>query len=732
MAMKPLAGKNAARPTGWSGWLLLVMAGVLSASALLVSSFESRRAATFVGINDSLSTLLSTLKDAETGQRGFLLTREERYLEPYHLALARLSDDFAQAESALGGTAALGRLRNAIAAKLAELDETIAKTKAGEIDAALGLVRSELGKRVMDSIRTEIADLSATAIAGGAISRSRSQLFLGASAVCGLALLALGLANVVRLVRANEELAINDAHLQLLIDGVRDHAIYMLDADGRILTWSTGAELLKGFSAEDVIGKHYETLFSPEDRRASLPAKLLERARTEAAVDSEGLRIRKDGSSFPAHIHLTALFDNAGHLRGYCKIARDMSIERDAETRRQVTQEAQLRMAHSQKMEALGQLAGGIAHDFNNILQAAHGASRLLLREPDDPTRVRRMATIVQDLTERGSSITNRLLAFSRRSTLNKDRINPNLLLGSMRKLLMHTLGTGIRVVIDSPSNLPAVEVDKGQLETVLINLATNARDAMDGVGQLTLGAGVCEVKDLSASGLPECLTRGGYLRLSVTDTGVGMLPGVLARATEPFFTTKPMGQGTGLGLAMARGFSEQSGGGLQIQSTPGGGTTVTIWLPLSVGEIEYDGLTGASKQVALRNARILLVDDDTTVRELVAEELEIEGYSVLSIPSGPAALDLLDAGVAVDLIVSDYSMPDMDGVAFLHEARARRQALPAILMTGLAGKLADQVADGPLTMDWPIVSKPINVQRLAARIDDLLEEGAGCSTRGS
>ena len=250
----------------------------------------------------------------------------------------------------------------------------------------------------------------------------------------------------------------------------------------------------------------------------------------------------------------------------------------------------QAQLAHAQRMEALGQLAGGIAHDFNNVMQAVLGAATLIERRAGEPERVGGLSRMIVDAAGRGAAITRRLLAFARQSDLWSEPIEPQSLLSGMQEILAHTIGSGIVVRVEVAADLPRLFADKGQLETVLVNLATNARDAMPGGGTLVLSAREEAVGDDGGPGALIALEAGRYVCLAVSDTGSGMAPEVLARASEPFFTTKPIGQGTGLGLAMARGFSEQSGGGLQIESVLGRGTTVTLWFPArSAGDLVGD-----------------------------------------------------------------------------------------------------------------------------------------------
>jgi PAS domain S-box-containing protein len=400
---------------------------------------------------------------------------------------------------------------------------------------------------------------------------------------------------------------------------------------------------------------------------------------------------------------------------------------------RDVTEQRQMltRLAQAQRIEALGQLAGGIAHDFNNVLQAVQGGASLIEKRPNDPNGVKRVARMVFEAAERGSAITRRLLAFGRRADLRTEAVDAATLLTDMREIFMHTLGAGVGVRVEARPGLPPLLADKGQLETVLINLAANGRDAMTGNGMLTLAAGLDVLRQDRVLTLAGTLKAGQYIRLSVSDTGTGITPEVLARVTEPFFTTKAQGKGTGLGLAMARGFAEQSGGGLGIDSEPGRGTTVSVWLPVAVGAVvsERTAPEPATPAWAGPRAAVLLVDDEPIVRELTAEGLEGAGYSVVLADSGPAALDLLDRGQDVDVLVSDLSMPGMNGIAVIREAQRRRPGLRAILLTGFAGNAAELAIGGAVSGTFSLLRKPVTAEHLGERISVLLE---GASPMGA
>ena len=383
----------------------------------------------------------------------------------------------------------------------------------------------------------------------------------------------------------------------------------------------------------------------------------------------------------------------------------------------------QVKLAQAQRMDALGQLAGGIAHDFNNVLQAVQGGATLIARRPAESDRVQRYAGMIHEAADRGAAITRRLLSFSRRGDLRAEPIAPQGLLPGMGELMSHTLGAGIEVNVEVEPGTPALMADKGQLETVLINLATNARDAMCGTGTILLRAGHETVEAQADDRLPP----GRYVVLSVSDTGSGMDAGTLERASEPFFTTKARGQGTGLGLSMARGFAEQSGGAIAIRSKLGEGTTVAIWLPAAGGNAALAALPPAGEShplLASRPARLMLVDDEAIVLETLSRQMEDWGYTVLTAGSAADALELLDRGERVDLIVSDLSMPRMDGMTFLREAHRRVPGVPAILLTGFATNTAETAIGGSVEGPFTLLRKPVEGRALAERVALLLEAG--------
>ena len=440
--------------------------------------------------------------------------------------------------------------------------------------------------------------------------------------------------------------------------------------------------------------------------------------------------VRPDEASVWVISHMSVTHDAEGRPLHVIAAVQDISHRRAAEAalhalnatlEQRVSDALTQRMRaeddlrQSQRMEALGQLAGGVAHDFNNVLQAIAGGARLIQRRPEDPDTVRRLAGLVVDAADRGASVTRRLLSFARRGALKPGPVEAGPLLDNLREMLARTLGGGIRIEAHAEPGLPALMADQGQLETVLVNLATNARDAM--LGDDGLPAPGMNAVALSAAlddGRSAALPPGCYVRLDVADTGPGMDPETLAHAAEPFFTTKPRGRGTGLGLAVARGFAEQSGGALVLHSEPGQGTTAQLWFP---------AIPATPARRSGGKPRIMLVDDDTEVRGVLADTLASRGCEVSAYPGADEALGRIVAD-APDVLVSDLSMPGMDGLTLIRAAQHLCPGLPALLLTGHAGPELDaavaRVGGGQVLL----VQKPVRGMELAARLQDLLPPG--------
>lgn len=410
----------------------------------------------------------------------------------------------------------------------------------------------------------------------------------------------------------------------------------------------------------------------------------------------------------------------------------------------QSLKETQEKLAKSQRLEALGQLAGGIAHDINNVLQTVSGACSLVQECDPDNADLQRLTAIALSAADRGSAVTQRLLLFARRAAIKTEDVNTAAVLDDLRELLSHALCDSVILELDLTQNLPEIQVDRLQLETVIINLTTNARDAMPDGGIITIGARAAVVGRAEEASVG--LAAGRYVCLSLIDTGMGMDERIMSRATEPFFSTKGVGKGTGLGLSMAKGFADQSHGKLEILSRVGEGTTVTLWLPASeqsarneplvfaksrhsnppVAENPDQGnlrvLRPAPLRVGARGSqRALVVDDNIQARELVAEGLIASGFEVHQAESGEAALSAVRAGLEVDFLLTDFSMPEMDGHQLIQELRVLIPELPAILLTGNTGAVLDLPALSSVGTGYVVLQKPMRMKELVQHIERLV-----------
>lgn len=490
---------------------------------------------------------------------------------------------------------------------------------------------------------------------------------------------------------------------RLLVQGVTDYAIFMLDPDGRVASWNAGAQRIKGYSPDEIIGAHFSTFYPEEDRRAGDPDRALESARRHGRFSAEGWRVRKGGERFRASVVLDAIHDDDGKLVGFAKITRDITEREAVQRELEVAREA---LFQAQKIEAIGQLTGGVAHDFNNLLMAIISGLTLLRKKlPIDDPQIARLIDNSMQAADRGAALTQRMLAFARRQELKTERIDVPKLVGELRGLLERTIGPAWTIVIAFQGALPAVAADANQLEMALVNLAVNARDAMPDGGTIRIDGVEREVV-----GQVGGLSSGHYVRLTVTDTGQGMDAATLARAAEPFFTTKGVGKGTGLGLSMIHGFARQNGGMLELESAPDRGTRAHIWLPVAADGTGTGAAprAGAVAQATTRSLVVLVVDDDPLVLMNTADLLTDLGHRAIEAESGAAALELLAAREDIALLVTDQAMPGMTGAELIAQARLLRPGLPIILATGY-GEVPEDTAAQLLRLNKPFTQADLH-----------------------
>lgn len=512
--------------------------------------------------------------------------------------------------------------------------------------------------------------------------------------------------------QAEAELARSEQQFRLLIQGVTDYAIYMLDPQGCVSSWNVGAQRIKGYRPEEIIGEHFSRFYTEEDRAAGEPQRGLQIAAREGRFEKEGWRVRKDGTRFWASIVIDAIRNDLGEIVGFAKVTRDITEKLRAQHE---LEKAREELFQSQKMEAIGRLTGGIAHDFNNLLMAVLGSLEIVRKRlPYDPAITPLIENAIQG-AQRGAALTQRMLTFSRRQDLHFEPVNVAKLVHGMSELVQRSLGPSTLLQTSLPPDIPPIMIDPNQLETAILNLVVNARDAMPQGGSI-----IIETQEETVSNeLGQRLPAGRYVCLVVADQGEGMDEATLSQATTPFFTTKGVGKGTGLGLSMVQGLVEQAGGRLILKSEKGAGTRAELWFPAS------DANTAITPKVETadppkgperdqRALRVLAVDDDSLILMNTTLMLEDLGHTVFEATAGSDALDILHQET-VDLVISDHAMPNMTGSQLAEAIRKEWPNMPIILATGYA-ELPREA-----NIALPKLGKPFSQQQLAEAIQKAL-----------
>jgi PAS domain S-box-containing protein len=524
-----------------------------------------------------------------------------------------------------------------------------------------------------------------------------------------------------RLIEESERRSSAESRFQLLVEGVTDYALFMLDPTGVVTNWNTGAERIKGYRDHEIVGRHFENFYTPEDRAAGVPARALATALSEGKFEAEGERVRKDGSRFWASVVINPIRDRKGELVGFAKITRDITERRRTEENLRRAREM---LAQAQKMEGIGQVAGGVAHDFNNLLTVIMGnvetAQRAVRAGTLDKDRLAQSLDNAMRGAERAASLTQRMLAFSRQQPLDPKPVDVGRLVEGMSDLLRRSLGEQVTVETALPHDTWRAAADPNQLEVCLLNLAVNARDAMPAGGRLTIAADNVTVAEGDRDAGDA--TPGEYVRITVRDTGTGMSPETMVRAFDPFFTTKDFGHGTGLGLSQVYGFAKQSGGTVQLASEPGRGTSVEIYLPRIEGEAEPARPTGEKTGMprAVAGETILIVEDEHDVRSHAAGLLRELGYRVAEAGTGASALEMLAAHPDIALVLTDVGLPGgMNGRQLADIARRNRPDLRVLFTTGHARDAI--VHNGKLDADVVLLAKPFRFDEFAGKVHDML-----------
>lgn len=489
---------------------------------------------------------------------------------------------------------------------------------------------------------------------------------------------------------------ISDHQFRLLVSAIVDYGVYMIDPRGIVMTWNAGAALMKGYSEQEIVGTHFSVFYTDEDRRQRLPAINLAKATETGRFSQQSWRVRKDGSRFMAQVTIDAVRSETGELLGFVKIVRDISEQVAAEAALEKTRAALL---HAQKMEAIGQLSGGIAHDFNNLLTVIMSNLDLLGNPKVTQERRHRLIETCQRAADRAATLTNQLLSFGRRQILAPRLCDVNDLIDGMSAILRRACGELVTLRIVQSPRPPMTIIDASQFESAVLNVVMNAHEAMPSGGVATVTTEVRHIDAASAAKLD--LGPGDYVVVSVTDTGIGMSEQTRERAFEPFFSTKPHGTGSGLGLSQVWGFATQAGGQTEIETAGGVGTKVRLYLPY------------AHSQNA-GSLAVLLVEDEPMLRSVMSDLLESLRYRVIAVPDGDNALNVLRSDNQVDVLFTDVILPHgFTGIELAKIATTENPHLKVLLASG--HPIAPKQREG-----FPFVGKPYRWSEIADKLRSL------------
>ena len=499
---------------------------------------------------------------------------------------------------------------------------------------------------------------------------------------------------------SESELQMTTERLRMLIDDA-PLAVYMLDAEARVVHWNPAAAAMFQWTSAELLGHPLPHI--PDNERAAFEAHMALTREGGSLKAHPTRRKRKDGVILDVQVSSSPMRDQSGAVVGAIVMVADVTAHRKLET--------QLRMA--QKMEAVGLLAGGVAHDFNNLLTAIKGFASLLQMTLEENNQSAEFLGEINKAADRAAALTAQLLAFSRRQLLRPEPIDLNSRVHDLERMLRMLLREDGHLVLELDPHLSEVLADPGQIEQVILNLVVNARDAIRGRadGRVTIRTSNAELlEEFEQWGVQEA--PGAYVRLDVSDNGVGMDRATQARIFDPFFTTKEPGQGTGLGLATVFGIVKQSGGYVWVASEVGAGATFTLYLPRAKTATRPSGAARSAGE------RILLVEDEDAVRRVARRALELHGYRIIEASDGSAALKLA-AENEIDLVLTDVMMPGMLGPALATELRRLKRDLPVLFMSGHSDEI---VRGGLLNSSTPFIAKPFTPAQLAQKVREALD----------
>jgi len=495
-----------------------------------------------------------------------------------------------------------------------------------------------------------------------------------------------------------------DRRFQMLVEAVKDYAIYLLDVGGHVSSWNSGAQRFKGYQAHEILGAHFSSFYTEADRAAGVPQRALAIAAGEGKFEAEGWRVRKDGSTFWASVVIDPIHDEDGELIGYAKITRDMTERRLAQQELDSAREA---LAQAQKMEAVGRLTGGVAHDFNNLLTVIRSSVDLLRRPGIADDKRERYLNAIAETADRAAKLTSQLLAFARRQPLRTELFGVKDRIDRLKQIVASLVGSPTALTFEVAEDAGSVEADPSQFETAILNMVINARDAMPNGGALKVDARKVDGAPGTSGGPAR---KGPFVAIAIADNGSGIEADMVSRIFEPFFTTKEAGKGTGLGLSQVYGFAIQSGGEIQVESRVGEGTTFTLYLPQAAAEaVATTAEPAVAAPAELERRRILVVEDNESVGEFATNLLAELGQEVRLATDARAAIAMIEeAPSGFDLVFTDVVMPGVNGVELAEEIRGRWPDLPVVLTSGYSHILVEEGSHG-----FELLKKPYSIDGL-------------------
>jgi PAS domain S-box-containing protein len=533
----------------------------------------------------------------------------------------------------------------------------------------------------------------------------------------------------------------SEERFRLIVESLQDYAVFMMDPEGRVTLWNRGAEKIRGWTQEEVLGRSFVCFYSPDEQAGDRPAHVLRQTIVEGRHEEEGWQRRKDESRFWANVVYTAVKDDKGALIGFSAVTRDLTERKQAEDElqrlntelekhiaeqteeliRTIAQREKLheQLLQAQKMESIGTLAGGIAHDFNNLLNVILGYASVLKEQPVNPSLVAANVDVIKETVNRGGALVRQLLALARKTETKFERVQLNGLLEGLHALLQETFPKTIEVKLQLESDLPPLQGDPNQLHQAMLNLCLNARDAMPDGGMLKVKTTTVPGADLRARFQEARDVQ--YVQLSVADTGLGIDEATKPRIFEPFFTTKPQGQGTGLGLSVVYGIATGHAGFIDVSSEPGEGTTIEIFLPVASEPAE--ALTavaqpgnGHRQGASGTGQTILFVEDEPRQLNLMQKFLAREGFKILTAKDGAEAVQMhLQHKQQIDLVVLDLGLPKLNGWEAYKMMKEADPRLKAIFATGfMSREIEAHLEQGELTS---VIMKPYQLNDVLAKI---------------